>query len=237
MLWLNLLRWYESFQLISDSDVVRVVLWQAAQDMGFIGLAALVFDLTLPFQKSLPVVVQAFSSMFSLLAQWPPICLHPLWHMLKNNVEFRGDWEGGGGIEGVQGNPQLENVLPPVWIQLDSKDCLTDLLDLEKDLKVWTLDGVVPHQGHQHVQVGQHFPKLGPLIIPLLSLVRVCLNPKQVKEYCLDLRPGTTFDVIYQVAGGQKQVESTWRGLFQNFGIKSSDWLLSRWVSDFQDVS
>ena len=118
------------------SDVVRVELCNAVQDVILMSFAVFICDLSLPFKEPFPVVVQALPGMFCLLAKWPAISLNPLWHMLKNYVELWSDGEGGGGVEGVQGNPQLANVLSPVWIQLDSKDCLTHLLDLEKDLKV-----------------------------------------------------------------------------------------------------
>ena len=51
------------------SDVVRVELCNAVQNVCLMGFAVLIFDLSLPFKEPLPVVVKALTSMFSLLAK------------------------------------------------------------------------------------------------------------------------------------------------------------------------
>ena len=116
--------------------------------------------------------------------------------MVEEDVELGCDWEGGGGVEGEESNPQLVDVLLPFGAQLETKDALIELLDFEENIKVQDPNGVIPHQRHKKVQVGKHLPNLGPLVVPLLALVTVGLDPKKIVENCLDLWPGTLFKVI-----------------------------------------
>ena len=166
-------------------------------------------------------MVYTLASVLSLLGKWPAIFLHPLRHMLKNDVELRGDWEGGGGVEGEESCPQLGDKKPPVGVQFEPKETLIELLDLEEHIKVQAPDGVTLYQGHQLFQVGEHFPNLGPLVISLLPLVAVGLDAKKIIENCLNFRPGGPLKVIDEVVGGKEKMESTWGTFVQYRGIKS----------------
>ena len=60
--------------------------------------------------------------------------LYPLPNMFHENVGLGGDGEGGGGIEGKEGTPQLVQALLPVWMKLQAKNGSVDISDLDLDL-------------------------------------------------------------------------------------------------------
>ena len=62
--------------------------------------------------------------------------LNPGPDVVQDDVEFWGDWEGGGGFRGKEGQPQLFKLLSPGWTQLEPKDCLIDPADLEENIHV-----------------------------------------------------------------------------------------------------
>ena len=130
--------------------------------------------------------------------------LYPLPNMFHENVGLGGDGEGGGGIEGKEGTPQLVQALLPVWMKLQAKNGSVDISDLDKDIQVQALGGILSHQGVQLVQTFQNFPDFWALVIALETLVRVRLDTKQVFKYSLDLRPAAPLQVVEGIIGKEK---------------------------------
>ena len=124
----------KSGEMCYFSDIVTVEFHQHSQDVCIKGWTLFVLHLPLSLKHTLPKVVEGLASLLSNLPQGHAMSLYPLSNMLHKNVGLGGDGEGGGGIEGKEGTPQLVQALLPVWMKLQAKNGSVDISDLDLDL-------------------------------------------------------------------------------------------------------